>query len=694
MPKSKKSGREKIIIAIAVIFAIAFAFSPMILEKTQPSAGIKKFASVEELSAYLQDSQSSASYYYGMNTRGGAGVAMETAKSSDMSAPAAQESLGDSSATDYSQTNIQVEGVDEADYVKNDGNYIYKITGGNVTIISAVPAQEMAIASVISIENATPSQIFVNGERLAVFGTKYSYYPMPIMEKSDISSVSGIMPPYRYSEKSFINIYDISDRSSPALVANYSVDGNYYNSRMIGGYVYLITSKYAYADDIPDAVYRCSGTEKCFNLWYFPGYDSGQQYTIVSSVNIQNPSEPNSKVFLTGYSSNLYVSNENIYVVNAKYFSVIDLLERYSSAVSEIMPEEVKTKISSILSAELFSNDEKYSAIQRTIQNYTLSLSKEEQQAFYERFSEAESKFQNETAKEMEKTSIHKIAISDGNIDYVAAGEVPGISLNQFSMDEFDGNLRIATTTNSWEDISKNHVYVLDQEMKTIGKLEDLAQGERIYSVRFIGQRAYMVTFRQVDPLFAIDLSNPASPAVLGYLKIEGVSDYLHPYDETHIIGIGRDANESGSIKGLKIALFDVSDASSIREISKIIIGDSGTYSEALYDHKAFLFSKNKSLLVIPVSLVEGEKWNAFQGAYVFNIDLENGIALKGRITHQNESSSGGYWYYNMNVRRALYIGDVLYTISDTRAMANSLADLGEISKLEIPVYSIPVIYY
>ena len=203
-----------------------------------------------------------------------------------------------------------------------------------------------------------------------------------------------------------------------------------------------------------------------------------------------------------------------------------------------------------------------------------------------------------------------------------------------------------------------------------------------------------MVTFRQVDPLFAIDLSNPASPAVLGYLKIEGVSDYLHPYDETHLIGIGRDANESGSIKGLKIALFDVSDASSIREISKIIVGDSGTYSDALYDHKAFLFSKNRSLLVIPVSLVEGDKWKAFQGAYVFSIDLENGIALKGRITHQNESSNETYWDYNMNVRRALYIGDVLYTISDARAMANSLENLSEISKLEIPVYSIPVIYY
>ena len=233
----------------------------------------------------------------------------------------------------------------------------------------------------------------------------------------------------------------------------------------------------------------------------------------------------------------------------------------------------------------------------------------------------------------------------------------------------------------------QNHVYVLDSDLKIVGKLEDMAGGERIYSVRFLGDKAYMVTFRQTDPLFVIDLSSPQNPKVLGYLKIPGVSDYLHPYDETHVIGVGRDASEQGRITGMKLSLFDVSNVSSPIEVSKYIIGGQGTSSDALYDHKAFLFDKKKNLLVIPVSEYGANWQNYWQGAYVFNLELANGFAMKGKITHQNNTENSTYYYdWNSQIRRSLFIENTLYTISNKMVKMNSLSDLSEINKVEFPV--------
>jgi len=271
-------------------------------------------------------------------------------------------------------------------------------------------------------------------------------------------------------------------------------------------------------------------------------------------------------------------------------------------------------------------------------------------------------------AKRTEKTVIHKINIDKEKITYKGVGEVPGHLLNQFSMDEYNGNFRITTTTGEvWGGNSLNHLYVLDENLEIIGKVEDLAQGERIYSTRFLGDRAYVVTFKKVDPLFVIDLSNPEKPEVLGYLKITGFSDYLHIYDENHIIGIGKETqggNEQFSwYQGLKISLFDVSDVENPVEKAKIVIGDRGTDSLALQEHKAFLFDKEKGILVIPVSLAEidRDKYKVcneeelasydrytycltdstygeivWEGAYVLDINTEE-ISVRGKITHSEE---------------------------------------------------------
>ena len=221
-----------------------------------------------------------------------------------------------------------------------------------------------------------------------------------------------------------------------------------------------------------------------------------------------------------------------------------------------------------------------------------------------------------------------------------------------------------------------------------------------------MGDRGYLVTFKKIDPLFVLDLSDPEDPRVLGQLKITGYSDYLHPYDETHIIGIGKETVEAEEgnfawYQGVKISLFDVSDVEVPKEIARYEIGDRGTDSPILRDHKAFLFDKSKNLLVIPVTVAEinpaqypgGVPPNAYgtfvwDGAYVFHISLEEGLVFRGRITHLDNDAEllkSGYWYQSpYSVKRSLYIGNVLYTISELKIKMNSLTDLTEIGEINL----------
>jgi uncharacterized secreted protein with C-terminal beta-propeller domain len=239
----------------------------------------------------------------------------------------------------------------------------------------------------------------------------------------------------------------------------------------------------------------------------------------------------------------------------------------------------------------------------------------------------------------------------------------------------------------------------MDNGLNIAGKLEKIAKDERIYSTRFIGNRLYMVTFKRMDPLFVIDLSNANKPEVLGQLKIPGFSDYLHPYDENHVIGVGKETaeNEWGgmSIKGVKVSLFDVSDVNKPQQIDTYEIGKAGTDSEALQDHKAFLFDKNKNLLVIPVREVTANvqydsrygynMQKVWQGAFVFNITLE-GFKLKGKISHFDDFEEPNYYWGSPGaVRRSLFMDDVLYTISAKKVMMNDLLNLSEIKSIDLP---------
>jgi len=615
-----------LLVAVGVIGSIV----PSYFEEsgTLGNVQLRKFSSYDELKGFLNRSSRIGPYYgydgFFVSPLAFSGMRTE----SNNPAP---------TAPGYSKTNIQIEGVDEADIVKTDGEYIYIMSEKNITILKAYPADEAKILSKIKF-NGTLKGVFISDDRLVVF-EETSPYEIYGIDREPISD--------SYTWRTFIKVYNVVDRGNPDLSRNVSLDGNYFNSRMIGDYVYAVINHPAYyfEDEVKlPKIYSDGSVEEIspLDIYYSNVTDYNYSFTTIVAINVQKDAQkPTVQPFLFGTTSNMYVSPNNIYITHP-----------YTTRAERM-----------------------------------------------------------EIPQALEKTVIHRIRVENGQIKYRASGEVSGYVLNQFSMDEYNGHFRIATTTGQiWglgESTSKNHVFIMDSNLEITGRLEDLAPGERIYSARFMGDRGYLVTFKKIDPLFVLDLSDASNPQVLGQLKITGYSDYLHPYDETHIIGIGKETveGEGGDFawyQGIKISLFDVSDVESPKEVAKYEIGDRGTDSPVLRDHKAFLFDKSKNLLVIPVTVAQinpaeypGEippyAYGDFvwDGAYVFQISLEKGLELQGRITHLDNGAeqllkSEFYYDFQYSVKRSLYIDNVLYTISDHKIKLNSLTDLGEINELNI----------
>ena len=287
-------------------------------------------------------------------------------------------------------------------------------------------------------------------------------------------------------------------------------------------------------------------------------------------------------------------------------------------------------------------------------------------------------------------TKILKFNLNNGKIKFKAEADVTGGINNQFSMDENNGYFRIATTVgiSSWDidnDSSSNSLYILDENLKEVGKVEGIAKGEKIYSVRYVGNKAYVVTFKTMDPLFVIDLSDVKKPKILGELKIPGYSTYLHPYDETHLIGFGYDTKENSSEdgyvqNGLKMSMFDITNLNNPKEMFTVKIGENGTTSPLTEDHKALLFSKEKNIIAFPVNSYKNGKY--VSKAQIYKIDLNKGFILQGEI--QNSEVSSKNYSYQKTIERIIYSNDVYYTLSKNLIKAVDMETLKEITKLEI----------
>lgn len=612
---------------------------------------LMQFESCGELGSYLeQNAQSYSRNYYLEEDMGDVEIPMYTTEGT--SSEAVKESSGEESssvgatdvASDYSTTNVQVQGVDEADIVKNDGKYIYYLKNSVVKIIEAYPPAGLKEVSSVKFENSGfyPSEMYVDGDRLVVIGTSYNY----------------TFEAYEYYDgMTSVYIFDVEDRADPKIVRQFDFQGDYLTSRKVDDTVYLVANKnFSYwtwesgnfKEDEILPLYKDSAegsVEKlttCGDVRYVPGVTDTTDYLIVASISVSDEEKPIEKEVVVGSGATVYSSKDNLYIAEPRY-------------------------------------------------------------SWY---------YWYEDSNDTEETYVHKFGLDEGKLEYKGVGTVPGTPLNQFSMDESGEYFRIATTKSQWDEtVSINNVYVLDGNLNVVGKVEGLAPGERIYSTRFMGDRLYMVTYVQMDPLFVIDLSDPTGPKVLGELKIPGVSNYLHPYDETHLIGFGLDSLGQDEIaelgwawfQGIKISMFDVTDVNHPVELHSITIGDRGTTSDLLYNHKALLFDKDKGFMAFPITVAEipqtvkddptivdwvyGEY--TYQGAYVYNVDVEDGFTLRGKITHYKDAEVGDafdYYYYSAiskNIERILYIGDYFYTLSGAMVKVNGMKEVTEVKSVE-----------
>lgn len=671
------------IIGVALIFALAQTNtnSTSSIPLVDTPSSVQRFASENDIILAFQNSSAQMG---GRGMMAGGTVAAPIANQVKSTSEAGDASSG-SSSSNYSTTNVQVEGVDEADIVKTDGKNIYSFFRNRLVITKAFPANEMTILTQLELKNITPQEMFIRGNQLILFGSKYDDTPIPTDIGGGIGSsekmaspgvaIDMIYPPYYWNgQKSIVYVYDVSNPSAPTLEKELEFTGSYVSGRMIENIVYFVVTSYPNYSILADGsgsiipMVKEDGVTSPVASAREIGYISpiyAQQFITLGSLNLDT--EKLERETIVGSAEHVYASAENMYITHTiwNYWNPLPIGTLVDSE------DDVITK----------------------------------------------------TNESFQKTVVYKFALNEGNVDYRGYASIPGRVLDQFSMDEYQGNVRIATTIDQQWDYfgrasrpSSNNVYVLNEDMRPIGSLTDLAKGETIYSARFMEERAYMVTFKKVDPLFVIDLSNPENPSVLGKLKIPGYSDYLHPMDATHLIGIGKDAipSKEGDFAwyaGMKMAVFDVSDVENPVQQHSIIIGDRGTDSVALQDHKAFLYDAEKELLVLPIYLYEitdevkkqyeeqvkqGGDWESFpaygvptyQGAFVYTLNLENGFVERGRITHVDKDvdlRSGYYSDWEYQVQRSLFMDNTLYTVSQAKIKANDLTTLSEISSVEFP---------
>ena len=553
-----------------------------------------------------------------------------------------EASSSDSIAKDYSKTNIQVDGVDEADIIKTDGDYIYSISGSSVVITNVIDPNNPVIEKKIYNDSSIPNDLLLYKNYLVVF----SY-----------NNKTGSWG----KQNTLVTVYDVSNPSEAKSVKSFELYEPYYTSRCIDGNLYVFSKGYLRGnEDNVSRIYKEDLNEheiKLKDIKYIKDEEKDIQ-TLIAHLDLNNIKSVNVQSYLIDI-SNAYVSKNNIYLMGNTYSDNI--------------------KISSLFTFKGIIG------------------------------------FINDSIDGMDydsKTKIYKFEINKNKgVVFNSTTTIEGSIINQYSLDEKDNHLRIALETDEG-----TRVAILNEKLKLIGETSKVAEGERMYASRFIGDKAYLVTYRNTDPLFVIDLSSEKNPKVMGELKIPGYSTYLHPYDKTHLIGIGMDTEEvinrdyNGNVistwvrtNGMKMALFDVSDITSPREIAKTTIGDSNTVSAILSNPKALLFSKEKNLLAIPVNNYNEDfeveysedlsdsisYYNSYnkdyiaEGYFVYNIDLSNGFELKGIINH--EKNYDYYYYYgNSKLLRGLYIDNDLYTVSESHIKVNNLEDLSEISSLDI----------
>ncbi len=527
-------------------------------------------------------------------------------------------SKSESLNSDISSTNIQENNVDESDIVKIDKNNIYYIAENKVVILDTADGKNASKISEIEYETTDfyPQEIYVYNNKLIVIGSAgYN------MCKTEIISTSDYSKKVYENKKTGMIIYDVTDKISPKEERRIEIQGNYVSSRMIKNNIYFIANKSIYISNLLKEDYE-ELNEKDYMPKYKDTFEDSQEKCIEYS--------------------NIYYTDD---ISNANYLMTVGVN----------LDTEEEADIKTVLGAGeyVYSSED----------NMYIAFSKSNYAENYEMIDS--------------KTDILKFNLNNGKIIFDSKTVVDGIVNNQFSMDEEANFYRIATTIGNVDNINQNtssNLYILNEKLEKVGEITGIAPNEKIYSVRYTEDKAYIVTFKQTDPLFVIDLSNPTMPKILGELKIPGYSTYLHPYDENHIIGFGYDTTANGNritTNGLKMVMFDITDYNNPKEMFKVTISGKNAYSELEYNHKALLYSKEKNIIGFPIINYGNSKTKtSFQ---IYNIDLNNGFIMKGEILGDNQI-----------IERVVFANKMYYALSKNKIKVVDMETLENVREIDI----------
>ena len=638
-----------------------------------------------------------------------AGTARSSQASSSPSSTGSGGSGSGATPPSFSETNVQVDGVDEADIVKTDGSYIYTLTPterysqeATLNIVKAWPPEEATLLSSTRLSESglygiSPRQMMLHNDRLLVIGSQWHDNIYTGREPSTEDTYwRRRWQRYESGMRTVrMLVFNIANRSAPLLIRVEEIEGYFVAARKVGSMVYAVSNAQPVFSDGSDAnaaellplkrsllgpTNIASATNDeftpveggCEGVGYIPAVRA-RSLIVVASIDLSDATTQMRTTVVAGRGQNIYASSSSLYVASPT--------EWHSEA----------------------------------------------------------------------KTMVVRFSLDGARVTYSGMVNVNGYILNQWAMDEYDSGpptqtttFRIVTTTRpDWQTDtqSTSHLFTYAVEtssgvlshrrlhpgghgttrLTSLGSLNDLAPGERVYAVRFMGTRLYVVTFREVDPLFVIDLTDNASPLLLGELKVPGYSDYLHPVNSSHLIGIGKDATLQGQIQGMKLALFDASNPQRPSESYSLTIGDRQTHSAALDDHKAFQYDRDRRLLTLPVRLYlantcpttygGSNSWPqvVWQGAIVWRVG-EARFELRGLIPHYEPSAARDYESmatvpssasglpmcprYDLpncagglstSIARAIYMsGDVLYTISPRKVRSDNLTSMADGTRVAI----------
>ncbi len=598
-------------------------------------------------------------------------------------------------APDYSDTNNQVVGVNEADVVKTDGRFIYILdrSFGNLKIVKADEGKTELISSVDvekpqiegQLEYFNPVEMYLFGDRLTVIARCSDVVAKKYTDIFDIADGMYIYDIYDYfdvySQQTCVINYDITDRSAPKLISSSTQSGRYVDSRAIDGNVYVISSyslpvRRLYGEDgetdfsFPDGecVPKINGAElEPQNIYAGKDADS-TTYTVITASDITGGGLMGNYLAFLGRTNVIYASQGNIYLSKTVYnANEKELQQILSEALAKIGVQYDPNSYEE----PKFDEDTDFSKIDFGIESYCL---------YY--------------------TDIVKIGLDGGNVSAEACARIPGMAVNQFNFDESAGYLRVATVSSIYDlnaaeemikqtnslffgsssgiNVTENRVYVLDEELGVTGVSEAVGLNENIKSVRYIGDIAYVVTFRQTDPLYAIDLSDPAKPTVLSELKMPGFSTYMQQYGNGLLLGIGWSADDNGATDGIKISMYDVSDPYDVKIIDDLIYKTDNVHmtTSASYNHKALLIDKSRSVIAMPFYCFD---WDGNESMKVIFFGFEDGKLFEKHVSDLDINS----WDRSLQTLRVMFIGDYYYIASNDGVVSLSAEGYEMTDKIE-----------